>query len=489
MNGSSATNERERLLTLLAAERANLFALTTCVNEEALTDKPIFDDWDVQDVLAHIAAWDELFAERLTLIAQGREQEIVGITPEDMDQLNAATKAERGSWSMEKTFDACMAARVGLLDALELLADEDLVRPLQLPWGEATVAQWMEGQAGHDRSHADLIAAWRQNRDLPAATTGKAVYLAQLQAERADLLAQLVHLDEFTLCEELVTHQQTIKELLGHVAFWDRWVLETVRAIQAGQDPDLSLLQDVAAVNPKVAAASRAMSLNAVLADLTEARASLMAWLSVLPDDAFFATRMAGDQDISFPGLIRFQWQHDAEHAGHIAAWRETAQPPRQPGPKVVLVAALQAARQGLLTTASLLPVDLRTTYPVTDQWTLKDLLGHVADWEWWVVDAVSQIAAGEPPKVEAFTSIQAWNDTHAALRVDHTWERAYGDLKKGRMALDSVLETMSQDQLEQRFPASWTEREIPAYLWLSVVLLDHDLEHTHDLLASALKQ
>ena len=59
-----------------------------------------------------------------------------------------------------------------------------------------------------------------------------------------------------------------------------------------------------------------------------------------------------------------------------------------------------------------------------------------------------------------------------------------WADFTRNRAALLAVLDGMSEAELAQPYPASWSSHDLPAYAWLTVVLLDHDLEHTHDLLA-----
>jgi hypothetical protein len=53
-------------------------------------------------------------------------------------------------------------------------------------------------------------------------TIERARLLARLAAERADLLEQLIGRDERTLTESLIFGDWTVKDLLAHIAAWDR---------------------------------------------------------------------------------------------------------------------------------------------------------------------------------------------------------------------------------------------------------------------------
>jgi hypothetical protein len=43
-----------------------------------------------------------------------------------------------------------------------------------------------------------------------------------------------------------------------------------------------------------------------------------------------------------------------------------------------------------------------------------KDVLAHVADWEWVGVEGLRHMAAGQSPQVEHIADIDAWNQAHS---------------------------------------------------------------------------
>ena len=304
--------------------------------------------------------------------------------------------------------------------------------------------------------------------------------LARLAAERARLLEQLIGLDERTLTEPLIFDDWTVKDLLAHVAAWDRWELREMRHTASGEILDLTEVRNTDAFNAHAVAVRRAWTLAEVLAELQEARAAWVTWLQALPDEKFFRQYLFEGEDWSFPGCVEVQWRHDAEHAAQIAAWREAEGLKGKTGPKAVLLAALDAGRDGLLTAAALVPQEERASRPVCGEWTLKDVLGHVADWEWFGVEGLRQMAAGRAPQVEHIESIDAWNQTHADARRHQPWETVCADLQAARRVLLDVLEEMSQAQLARSFPFPWEPKGTP-YQWIWVYLR-HDREHAHDL-------
>lgn len=467
----------------LSAQRVRLLHQIMDIDHDTLCQVPVFDSRMAKDLLSHVAAWDELFAGRLRLVIAGREEEIASYDSQSLAALNDELHEQRRAWTLEQAVTACLDARGDFLSTLEQIPAWDLQRPLRLCRGEATVMDWARWRGVHDSLHGDDLAAWRQTLDLPNLAGRRAALLSQLTAERADLLAQLVHLPERTLGSMAIVDGMTVKDLLAHAAAWERWALATMRALREGRSPNRGVMSDADAFDAATRSDWQERSLDAVVAELLEARAAWHVWLAALPEEDFFQKRTVQGETWSFPAFLEAQWRHDAEHAGHIAAWRKAARPPRQPGPRSLLLAALDAARQSLLAAAAMVPPAARTTEAVHGQWTLKDLLGHVADWELWVLDAVRQMVEGQAPEVPGFESIQAWNEAHAAARQEQPWQQVWRDFRAGRYALRQLLDGMDQAALEQPYPAPWAEREVPAYAWLTVILLDHDLEHGHDLL------
>ncbi len=300
---------------------------------------------------------------------------------------------------------------------------------------------------------------------------------ARLAAERSGLLAELLGLDQRALTEEAFLDGWTVKDALAHVAAWDRWEHRQMEGMLAGRPPsDVT----VDAFNAVVVAEWQDRSLTEVVGELRDARASWVTWLESLPEEAFFRSRPFDDWDWAFPNCLEVQWQHDAEHASQIAAWRRAHHFEGGIGPKCVLLAALSAAREELLAVSALVPPEDRTSRLVCGAWTLKDVLGHMADWERVGVEGLRSMARGWSPEVEHIADIDAWNHEHAEARRDQPWEEVWADLQRTREALVEALEGMPQANLARWYRFPWGPQGT-AYGWVSV-FVDHDREHARGL-------
>lgn len=305
---------RKRLFVFMAAERATLLWRLLGVDEATLARRAIFDDYHASDLLAHVAAWDELYAGRTALVLAGKSSEIASV---DLHERNAMLKARHAGWSLKEAVEACEAARRRFIETLGAVPDKLLHEPLRLPWGDSyPMRQW---------------AIWRA--------------------------------------------------------------------------------------------------------------------------------------------------KHDAGHAQDVRAWRRANQFAPMAGPKDLFLAALRASRQELEALVELVPEAERARRKVSDAWTLKDILGHIADWEAY---CISCIEAGEPLPQEYEGDGQRWNEAHAADRRNQPWQQVWNDFQVIRQQLLALLGSMDQEELESTMENPWGAHA-SAYGWAHAYLA-HEREHAADL-------
>lgn len=169
----------------LAAARAELMWQLVGLDEEILSGTSIVGRWTAKDILAHVAAWDDLYRQRIELALASRDREIV---PLDPDWLNARLYDEWQGRSIDEALTAATTARKSFLDTLAYVPDDVLDRTFPLPWSDRSVAHWTEWRAQRDREHAAQVATWRDQKH-PYSTPGPRTILnAALRAARKELL-------------------------------------------------------------------------------------------------------------------------------------------------------------------------------------------------------------------------------------------------------------------------------------------------------------
>jgi uncharacterized damage-inducible protein DinB/predicted RNase H-like HicB family nuclease len=341
------------------------------------------------------------------------------------------------------------------------------------PDEEWTVRKVLRRFLEHEREHTAQV--------LEILDARRCFLMSNLAAERAGLLSQLLRLDRQALTTMTHFGAWTVKDLLAHVVEWDRWQHQTMETAVAGQGPDFSALRDLEATNAAFVNRWRDRSLDDLLNDMHEVRAAWVLWMDNLPAAEFFQRRTYSGNDRSFDTTpVPLQWKHDRAHAEQIAAWREERDLETQAGPKSVLVAALEAAREELAAAIALVPREERSSRHLCGVWTLKDVLGHIADWEWFCVESLRQFSAGEATRVRHDGGVDAWNMAQAAVRRDHLWHTVWDEFHASRQALLVALNRLSQADLDEPFPSPWDPDGTP-YRWIQV-FQEHDREHARDI-------
>src|SRR5215212_1400965 len=77
----------------------------------------------------------------------------------------------------------------------------------------------------------------------------------------------------------------SVKDVLAHLAFWERYAVDTLRAVARGEAPALSADDETERKNASVVAQYYQRSLSAVLADWQQAREELLDALEGLDDE------------------------------------------------------------------------------------------------------------------------------------------------------------------------------------------------------------
>ncbi|MCP4423411.1 MAG: DinB family protein [Chloroflexi bacterium] len=310
--------------------------------------------------------------------------------------------------------------------------------------------------------------------------------LARLAAERSYLLRQFWALNEETIHTVPVVDDWTAKDIIAHIAVWDSVILSRIRKVANGRVHTIEPQgegENQIPFNLNLREKYRTFSLKLVVAFALRERSSLLYAFNQLSDEELErAWLLPWGEEVRLRDWFVQRYKHDAHHAGEMAAWRKTMSLPqkRQIGPKLILRAILKASRKEFVTLVDLMPEADRSRLPVSRHWTLKDLVGHLADWEQIGVDGLNQLLLGQKPELAPIDDFDIFDQAGVAARRRQDWRRIWREFNDTRQTLDDVFQKYPEPFLQHTLTTPWG-RKMPAYFWLATVF-GHDIEHAIDI-------
>jgi hypothetical protein len=140
----------------------------------------------------------------------------------------------------------------------------------------------------------------------------------------------------------------------------------------------------------------------------------------------------------------------------------------------------LGLSRQEFTALAALVPAAERETRSVSGSWSLKQIAGHLCDYESLGVVALKAVSAGQEPVYTAITDFDRFNNEREAVWAGLSWDEVWRVFTTTRRALLQLAEALPDEALARLFNAPW-----PAQTTACGYLLDmaqHEREHADGL-------
>jgi len=299
--------------------------------------------------------------------------------------------------------------------------------------------------------------------------------MARLAAERARLLHTLVGLRRDDLTGPPVVADWTAATILAHIGDWDRFYAARIRLAVAGRSMEIEGIDNPDDRNPAVHERIKGMTLEKSIEEMEAARSEFLRLLIEQVDDK----TLRRSQPVQWGKVTIRNWtawrsRHDYNHTKDLRRWKKSlpsvqrGDPPM--GPASLIRAAIKAACDDFLIMVRLVPDSERETRPLAGKWTLKDILGHVADGQIEALAHLRMLAGGlpPPPPVDEHTS-----QRNVEARASQPYMQVMQDFRKSYVALEGAAAKMSDADLAQ----SINERYPDAYACIHAPL-EHMIEH-----------
>jgi uncharacterized damage-inducible protein DinB len=151
---------------------------------------------------------------------------------------------------------------------------------------------------------------------------------------------------------------------------------------------------------------------------------------------------------------------------------------------KQALVASLTEARNELLSLVRSMPVDRLEAPGAVGDWSVKDVVGHIASWEDRLLTLAQTVFNGHAGQIEWIKddeALQAWNHKQYLRKRAWTWDETIRDLALMR---EEVLWNIGWTAPEQLFQQHALEAGSVSPAGLLEGIVEHDQEHLAQLRA-----
>ena len=148
------------IISYLEFGRSELLESIEELSRRELTQIPIYDEWTIKDVLAHIIGWDQWVVEILPLILQNRADEIAEIDVEAHNHRSVEVWRDK---SIDEVLVTLKSTHQQIVDAISAIDHVEIDLRRERKGRTITIRSYViEMMVEHERQHAMEIEQWRE---------------------------------------------------------------------------------------------------------------------------------------------------------------------------------------------------------------------------------------------------------------------------------------------------------------------------------------
>jgi hypothetical protein len=154
---------KQELLEAMKTTRAGWEALLTEAGEERMTVAGATGDWSVKDIIAHLTAWENQTAARLSAVRQGSTPRAAPWPPNlSEEEENAWIYEANRKRSLRDVLDESRRVHDEVMRQLQSVTDEELNEPGRFSWLDGNkLVEYIPGNTyEHYQEHGELIRKW-----------------------------------------------------------------------------------------------------------------------------------------------------------------------------------------------------------------------------------------------------------------------------------------------------------------------------------------
>jgi hypothetical protein len=283
---------RKQLVARLAAERAYFLRQYERLAAETLCGVPVNGEgWTAKDLLGHVGYWDAFHARRMSLVLDGRKQEIELLGgQEERDALNQQAFEQFRGMQLDEVLAVCLKERRGFLTILDSVPDELLHRRIRVAGEWQTMMRtWVRRRFLHDAGHAVELERWRSTLSENGSQVQvgpKVILQAIIRAawqEWATAVA-LVPADDWAM--RPISGEATLLELMRRLTGWAKFGAGTLARLAQGPLAFPVTTATYELFDDALAAANQGQTEDQVWVACLEAQQKLLSQIETTPEPA-----------------------------------------------------------------------------------------------------------------------------------------------------------------------------------------------------------
>ena len=303
--------------------------------------------------------------------------------------------------------------------------------------------------------------------------------LEYMEYGRQTLLKAIDGLSHREMTEVPLSYGWTVKDILAHVAGWDYRSLQILPLIVQDQAANVPGV-DVELYNRQSIQAWQDKSLAEILAEIKATHRQILEFIANLDHKEIDRRHDRNGRVITIRSyVLNIMVEHERQHAAEISLWREGLDKDIEPE---AVVAALQQCRTEFMQLLAQLDETAVLDRAAVGNWSISDMVGHIADWEQYMLKSARHITDEAQPRVVPLReTTAAWNEVMAAQRQKLSWAQNFQALLEVQEQVDALMATLTPADWVKRGPFPWhTDQGTLAALIAEIT--EHYEDHLPDL-------
>jgi len=273
----------------------------------------------IRDILVHIMDWNEQALQSLPLLLNNQGENIPLIGRKVYNQQLLEQWQDK---SISEILTALQTQHQKLLTMIASLDQIDFDMRREHQGQHITIRSYIITLIiEHDRDHAVEIEQWRKNMEDIINYEAIKTTLAK---NRAEFMALVESMSEADLIKKGVVERWSVKDVITHIANWERILLQTAEHLYDPSQPPVTLLsQNIDEVNLMVVAQRDMKPLSIELRYLRSQQTYWDEFIAQLkPKDWLLRGAYPWGGDGTIAELIQIVAEHYANHFPQIKTWQ-----------------------------------------------------------------------------------------------------------------------------------------------------------------------